>query len=418
MATSVRSGKASVDTSEPAIDAAEDVDARAIHAMLLADSRGIVAKAWELTEQQQRNLRSIELAGTAANTRRSYATAERYWRAWYHLRFGIEMEVPVDPAVVLHFILDHFETQTDPESSETSYLLPEWVERQLLDTGMKKSPGPLKPATIEQRVSVLSQMHDKMRDDQGKPVVNPCRDPYVQKLLRLLRKTYNARPGAKANEGQRDAATLNVLEQMLVHCSTDSIRDVRDRALLLVGFSSGGRRRSEIAGMQVHDLVRDGSNFLWKLGQTKTGVDEIPKPIQGPAAAALDEWLLRSGVRSGPVFLELNVHDRITARPMSDQAIYRLVKRLALLANLPGDWGAHSLRSGFITQAGRDGDSLPETMALSGHASLQTANRYYRAGEVATSALANKTSRLALPITTPAPARKTRKKRLPRTPVE
>lgn len=420
MGTSVRStkasSKASTSTVEVDDDQADHKIAGEIRALLLADTRTLADTARELTAEHLRHLASIEETGTAQNTRRSYATAERYWRAWHLLRFKGEMVVPVAPAVVLYFILDHFETRPDPDKPEKKHLLPEPIEKQLLESGMKKTAGPLKPGTVEQRVSVLSQMHDKMRDAMGNPIVNPCRDPYVKKLLKLVRKTYNRRPGAKAYEGQRDAATLGVLDQMLAHCNTDSLRDVRDRAVLLVGFSSGGRRRSEIAGMQVEDLIPDGTNYTWKLGHTKTKLDDTPKPIHGRAAEALREWLGRSGVRYGPVFLEINVHDRPTTRPMSDQAIYRLVKRLAVLAGVPGAWGAHSLRVGFLTQSGRDGDSIAEAMALSGHESIQTALRYYRAGEVATSALADKASRLTKREATAAPAKKSRKRRTPKQP--
>jgi hypothetical protein len=43
-----------------------------------------------------------------------------------------------------------------------------------------------------------------------------------------------------------------------------------------------------------------------------------------------------------------------------------IVKRRAQLAGLEGDFGAHSLRSGFVTEAGRQNIPLGATMAMTG----------------------------------------------------
>jgi integrase len=49
-----------------------------------------------------------------------------------------------------------------------------------------------------------------------------------------------------------------VIEKLLTTCLYEHrLVDVRDRALLLVAFASGGRRRAEVAGLRVEDLVRD-----------------------------------------------------------------------------------------------------------------------------------------------------------------
>lgn len=45
-----------------------------------------------------------------------------------------------------------------------------------------------------------------------------------------------------------------MLTKLLASCATDSLRDVRDRAILMVGFASGGRRRSEVAGLRLEQL--------------------------------------------------------------------------------------------------------------------------------------------------------------------
>jgi integrase len=50
-----------------------------------------------------------------------------------------------------------------------------------------------------------------------------------------------------------------------------------------------------------------------------------------------------------------------------------------------GKLSAHSLRSGFVTEAGKQDISLGETMAMTGHRSVQTVMGYYQSGELSTS---------------------------------
>jgi hypothetical protein len=50
------------------------------------------------------------------------------------------------------------------------------------------------------------------------------------------------------------------------------------------------------------------------------------------------------------------------------------------LAGLAGDWEAHSLRSGFVTEAGRQGVPSGEVMAMTEHRSVATVMGYFRAG--------------------------------------
>lgn len=64
------------------------------------------------------------------------------------------------------------------------------------------------------------------------------------------------------------------------------------------------------------------------------------------------------------------------------QAVWRIVKRRAQLAGLEGDFGAHSLRSGFVTEAGRQNAPLGEAMAFTSHRSVQTVMRYSQTGAV------------------------------------
>ena len=68
-----------------------------------------------------------------------------------------------------------------------------------------------------------------------------------------------------------------------------------------------------------------------------------------------------------------------------DKAVAAIVQRRAARAGLAGDFGAHSLRSGFITEGARQGIALPALMALTEHRSVAQAIGYFQAGEAAQS---------------------------------
>ena len=99
------------------------------------------------------------------------------------------------------------------------------------------------------------------------------------------------------------------------------------------------------------------------------------------AADALTAWLAASNIITGPIFRRIRGAATV-AEPLSAEAVALIVKRRAQLAGLEGDFGAHSLRSGFVTEAGQQNVPLGDTMAMTGHRSIQTVMRYFQTGAI------------------------------------
>ncbi len=206
-----------------------------------------------------------------------------------------------------------------------------------------------------------------------------------------------ARAAVKRGERPRKktAITLAELEAMLATCD-DSLEGLRDCALLCFGFSSGGRRRSEIAAADLRDLSRIGEKgYIYRLEYSKTqqaGVtaSSTPdKPVLDRAALALEEWLDASGITEGAIFRRL--WKTRVGPALSPAAVGEIVQRRARLAGLEGDFGGHSLRrSGFVTEASRQGVSLPAIMQLTEHRAVSSVVGYFQAG----GATANPAARL------------------------
>jgi integrase len=267
----------------------------------------------------------------------------------------------------------------------------------LIGGGYKAKPGPWSLATVETRLAALSRAHDVLIANDPRrlaPDTNPLRNPAVRQLMSAVRRTYARRPPDQ-QRARPAAATRSVMEALLATC-TDDLIGVRDRALLLFGFASGGRRRSEIVAATLENVRRDGDGFIYELGHSKTNQSgrrspENFKPIQGEAAAALETWLqelFRSKITQGAIFRRI-LNGQIR-EPLKGAAVRDIVRRRAQLTAEPlGKLSAHSLRSGFVTESGRQNIAIGEAMALTGHRSVQTFISYYRTGEAATSAAAH-----------------------------
>jgi integrase len=348
-----------------------------------------------LTEDAQSAVAALFHEGFSRNTARTYKTALHYWGAWHALRYGIAMTAPVSPAVVMQFIIDHLEHQPGlaapevtpytPSSKSTQHLLPLSIDQLLVEGGYKSKLGPWSMATIQTRVAALSKAHEHFIANSAHlklgPEVNPLRDPEVRQLISAARRAY-ARRGRQPCRPV--AATRQVMEALLATCGDDLIGK-RDRALLLFGWASGGRRRSEITAATFENIRRDPEGFIYHLGCSRANQSAMKrlrnlKPIRGTAAKALEAWmeaLLEFRITHGPIFRRI-LNDRI-AEPLKDGAVREIIRRRASLADQPlGELSAHSLRSGFVSEAGRQGISLGETMAMTGHRSVQTVMGYYQ----------------------------------------
>lgn len=104
------------------------------------------------------------------------------------------------------------------------------------------------------------------------------------------------------------------------------------------------------------------------------------KPILGEAAAALQDWLASAGISEGPIFRR--VWPRMLGGALSAKAVAVIVKRRAKMAGLEGDFGGHSLRSGFVTEGARRGIALPVLMAMTDHRSVASVVGYFQSGSV------------------------------------
>lgn len=173
-------------------------------------------------------------------------------------------------------------------------------------------------------------------------------------------------------------------------CSGDGLLDLRDRAILMVAFASGGRRRSEIAGLRVEQLtieppieIPDGPplpSLAIHLSRTKTtsGEQDDTVYLTGRPVEALYAWMSAAKIDKRSVFRVIGRWGTISKRAIDPQSINAILKQRADMAGLEsGEFSAHGLRFGNLTEAANRGIPLPGAMEQSRHRSVQEASSYF-----------------------------------------
>jgi integrase len=183
---------------------------------------------------------------------------------------------------------------------------------------------------------------------------------------------------------------------MLETLDRASLRGLRDRAMLLIGFA-GGLRRSEITGLDLgRDQSEDGRGWVeifdrgllltlrgktgWREVEIGRGSREATCPV-----VALETWIRFARIARGPLFRRVTGKGKdVGPDRLNDQEVARLVRKTALAAGVRGDlpeaergrkFAGHSLRAGLASSAEVDERHVQKQL---GHASAEMTRRYQR----------------------------------------
>ncbi|WP_165222320.1 site-specific integrase [Affinirhizobium pseudoryzae] len=353
----------------------QDLDT--IAAVLPMDRRDELSEL--LTDQDVETLRHLVNEGMGANTLRALTSDLAYLQAWSLAATGRSLPWPAPEALLLKFVAHHL---SDPEKrlTDPEHGMPAEVEDKLRLQGFLRSSGPHAPDTVRRRLATWSTL-TKWRGLQG-----AFASPALKSAVRLA---VRATPRPKKRKSAK-AVTGDVLSKLIGTCRTDSLRDVRDKAILMLAFASGGRRRSEVAGLRKEQLNVEAAipvegsvplpSMSIHLGRTKTSGADNGEVVYltGRPVDALNAWLKAGTIDSGSVFRAIDRWGNVSKRALDPKAINDIVKQRASMAGLdPAEFSAHGLRSGYLTEAANRGIPLPEAMEQSRHRSVQQASEYY-----------------------------------------
>ena len=166
----------------------------------------------------------------------------------------------------------------------------------------------------------------------------------------------------------------------------DEIKKIRDRSIILIGFS-GGFRRNEIVSLDYDDLdfVPEGLKITLKRSKTDQFGEGTLKGLpyfdssQYCPVISLKKWIEKSNINSGPLFRRFSKGSKLTDNRLTDQTVALLIKKYLNVAGIDSkNYSGHSLRSGFATSAAESGAEERSIMAMTGHKSTEMVRRYIK----------------------------------------
>ena len=179
---------------------------------------------------------------------------------------------------------------------------------------------------------------------------------------------------------------LKLLIKAIDKQKNDEIKKLRDRTIILIGFS-GGFRRNEIVSLNYDDLEFMPEGLKITLRRSKTdqygegslkGLPYFDNPEYCPVLST-KKWLNFSKINTGPVFRRFNKGSKLSEKRLTDQTVALLIKQYLKLAGIDSrNFSGHSLRSGFATSAAESGVEERSIMAMTGHKSTEMVRRYIK----------------------------------------
>jgi site-specific recombinase XerD len=231
--------------------------------------------------------------------------------------------------------------------------------------------------TIRRRLAAIKFMHNI----KGFDIV--ITDKIISLILRGI-----ARQSSKRPQMQKKPISAALLSEMVTYCDTDSVIGKRDKALLLFGFS-GAFRRSEICDIMLDDLEETADGLKVHLRHSKGDqfsqgqIVALPHGRKMGVISALKDYLQTAQIHSGYVFRSINKGGNSIGQNLTPLSVALIVKKYIQMAGYnPHEYAAHSMRSGFLTEAAENGATLFKMLEVSRHKSADTLLGYIRKSDL------------------------------------
>jgi len=222
-----------------------------------------------------------------------------------------------------------------------------------------------KYSTLKRRLASISILH------KTKGQYIDTKHPIIMENLMGIKRTNGSNQKGKKPLLIND---LKLLIQAIDGSQEKNIRKIRDKALVLIGFS-GGFRRSELVDIEYEDIdfVEEGVKIFIKRSKTDQSGEGMTKAIpyfdniNFCPVKALNKWIIEAELKEGKIF------------NISDKSVALIIKKYANYAGLDAHrYAGHSLRSGFATSTAESGAEERNIMAMTGHKSPEMVRRYIK----------------------------------------
>jgi len=236
----------------------------------------------------------------------------------------------------------------------------------------------LKNATLTRRIAAISRMHRNAGFD------SPTGEAKFRQMMAGVRRKRQSPQVTK-----RPLLATDLFE-ILGQLDESTAQGLRDRALLVVGFT-GALRRSELVALDYEDIDWKREGMVLHIRSSKTdqegqgsevGIPLGRKPGTCPVRL-LKAWLDFAKIKSGPVFRPIKKGGAIEESRLGDRSVALIVKRTVGHAGFSGEeFSGHSLRAGLATSAALAGQHERDIMQQTRHKSEKMVRRYIRKGSL------------------------------------
>ena len=204
----------------------------------------------------------------------------------------------------------------------------------------------------------------------------------IENIMGIRRRKGSIQKGKKPILISHLKQLIDVIDQQ----DNDDIKKLRDRSIILIGFS-GGFRRNEIVSLDYDDLdfVEEGLKIQIRRSKTDQFGEGLVKALpyfdnsRYCPVTSLKSWIDISKIRSGALFRRFSKGSKLSAHRLTDQTVALLIKKYLELVGIDSkNYSAHSLRSGFATATAESGAEERNIMAMTGHKSTEMVRRYIK----------------------------------------
>ena len=204
----------------------------------------------------------------------------------------------------------------------------------------------------------------------------------IENIMGIKRRKGSIQKGKKPLLINNLKQLIDVIDQQ----NNQDIKKLRDRSIILIGFS-GGFRRNEIVSLDYNDLdfVEEGLKIQIRRSKTdqfgEGSVKALPyfDSSKYCPVISLKNWIEISKIESGPLFRRFVKGSKLSENRLTDQTVALLIKEYLNLAGIDSkNYSGHSLRSGFATSAAESGVEERSIMTMTGHKSTEMVRRYIK----------------------------------------
>ena len=235
----------------------------------------------------------------------------------------------------------------------------------------------IKMSTLKRRLVSISVIH-RLKGHY----IDTKHPSIIENIMGIKRRKGSIQRGKKPILINNLKTIINVIDVY----NKEEIKRLRDRSIILIGFS-GGFRRNEIVSIDYDDLnfVQEGRKMNVRRSKTDQFGEGFVKALPYfnnqlyCPVVSLKDWLNISKIASGPVFRRFNKGSSLSEKRLTDQSVALLIKEYLNLAGIDSkNYSGHSLRSGFATSAAESGAEERNIMAMTGHKSTEMVRRYIK----------------------------------------